>query len=120
MFQELYVKKGFSTRQISKQILCSKSTVDKYLNLYDIVPRVKSQHHGNPAQPRYGQKRRKNGVIEHKAELRAIKAIFQMHEEGLSLRGIAKCLTEMKIPTKCRGKSWHPEMVKRIINKNGK
>lgn len=57
-----------------------------------------------------GQKRQKNRVIKHKMEIRAVRAIFQMREEGLSLRAIAKCLNEMKIPTKCRGKSWHPEI----------
>ncbi|MBT4792006.1 MAG: hypothetical protein HON90_10575, partial [Halobacteriovoraceae bacterium] len=34
----------------------------------------------------------------------------------LSLRAIARCLDEMKVPTKQRGKKWHPEMVRRILD----
>ncbi|MFZ8934289.1 MAG: recombinase family protein [Bacteriovoracaceae bacterium] len=38
-----------------------------------------------------------------------------MKHEKLSLSAIARCLKEMKIPTKKRGKSWHPQMIKRIL-----
>lgn len=52
----------------------------------------------------------------HKTEQRVIDAIRQMKDEGLSLRAIARCLDGMKVPTKNRGKKWHPEMVKRILD----
>lgn len=38
-----------------------------------------------------------------------------MRDEGLSLRAIARCHDEMKVPTKNRGVKWHPEMIRRII-----
>ena len=38
-----------------------------------------------------------------------------MKQEGLGLRAIARCLEQMKVPTKSQGKKWHPEMVKRIL-----
>lgn len=38
-----------------------------------------------------------------------------MRESGLSLRQIAKFLDHIGVPTKCRGKKWHPEMIKRIL-----
>jgi hypothetical protein len=48
-------------------------------------------------------------------EQRIVKAVIKMKDEGLSFRAIARCLDEMKIPTKCRGKRWHQEMVRRLI-----
>jgi hypothetical protein len=39
-----------------------------------------------------------------------------MKSEGLSLRAIARCLDQMKVPTKMKGKKWHPEMVERICD----
>ena len=77
--------------------------------------REKSQHHGNPAQPKYGQRKVKKNLVDHKNEQRTIETITQMKEEGLSLRAIARCLNQMKIPTKKRGRSWHPEQVRRAI-----
>jgi hypothetical protein len=44
-----------------------------------------------------------------------VDSIKQMKIEGLSLRAIARCLDQMKIPTKLKGKKWHPEMIKRIL-----
>jgi hypothetical protein len=44
-----------------------------------------------------------------------IEAIQNMRQNGISLRQIAKFLTNIGVPTKKRGVSWHPEMVKRIL-----
>ena len=52
-------------------------------------------------------------------EVRVIKAVTDMHQQGLSFRRIAKFLDQIGVPTKCRGKAWHPEMVKRILAANG-
>jgi hypothetical protein len=82
---------------------------------HGIEIREKSQHHGNPAQPKYGQRVIKKSLVEHKTEKRTIDTINQMKAEGLSLRAIARCLNQMKVPTKKRGKSWHPEMVRRSL-----
>ncbi len=37
--------------------------------------------------------------------------------QGLSLRAIARTLSDLKIPTKLKGKAWHPEMVSRILER---
>lgn len=113
---ENYVEKGLSIGRISKQIFSSKEAVRNGLIKVGIEIREKSQHHGNPAQPKYGQRKVKKSLVEHKMEKRTIEAITQMKEEGLSLRAIARCLNQMKVPTKKRGKSWHPEMIRRIIS----
>jgi|GEM_PF-1188256 len=110
-----YVVLGLSTKQIADKFLSSKETIRKYLRVYGIPLREKSQHHGNPSQSKFGQKKRRGELLEHKHEQRVIESIKQMKEEGLSLRAIARCLNEMKVPTKCRGKKWHPEMVRRVL-----
>ncbi len=79
--------------------------------------REHGQHHGRPAQVRYGQKIRCGRTESHLGELRVIKAVMEMQEGGLSLRKIAKVLTNFKVPTKCRGKKWHPQMIKRIVDR---
>ena len=45
-----------------------------------------------------------------------IAIIEQLRSEGLTLRKIAEVLTRiMKIPTKAKGRKWHPEMIQRIL-----
>lgn len=113
-----YVLEGLSIRQIAELIVSSKEGVRAEILRQGIPLRKKSQHHGHPAQPRFGRRVIKGTVIEHKAERRVIDSVRQMKDEGLSLRAIARCLDQMKVPTKSQGKKWHPEMVKRILENN--
>jgi hypothetical protein len=82
-------------------IFSSKNSVRSGLKKHGIEIRERSQHHGDPAQVKYGQRVVQNSLIEHKNEKRAIDTINQMKDEGVSLRGIA----QIKVPTKKRGKS---------------
>lgn len=111
-----YVMEGLSLRQIADQVVSSKEGVRAEILRQGIHLREKSQHHGRPAQPKFGQRVIKNHLVEHKSEQRVVDSINQMKAEGLSLRAIARCLDQMKVPTKMKGKKWHPEMVKRIID----
>ncbi len=40
----------------------------------------------------------------------------ELTRQGLGLRAVAKALTELGIPTKLRGKRWHPQMIRRILS----
>ena len=71
--------------------------------------------HGRQSQPKYGQRKIKGTVVEYKLEQKIIRAVAQMWEQGLSLRQIAKNLSAIGMPTKCNGKKWHPQMVKRLL-----
>lgn len=106
---------GLSARQIASEIFSSKSAVTAALARYQIPPREPHKPHGHPSQPKYGAKVRKGKVIEHTAEKRVVETVKMLKAEGMSLRRIAAILDHMKIPTKCRGKGWHPEMVKRVL-----
>lgn len=110
-----YLEEGLSIAQIAALCFASKEAVRSQLIAFDIPLREPHKPHGRPAQPRYGEKVVKDQLVSHQAEQRAVDAILEMSAQGLSLRQISKVLNQMKVPTKCRGKSWHPEMVKRII-----
>lgn len=110
------VNEGKSLRQIATDTVSSKECVRAALRRNNIPLRERGQYHGNPAQFKYGMKRKSGKEIEHKSEARVGLVVRQMQEEGLSLRGIARFLDQMKVPTKNRGKKWHPEMVRRLAN----
>ncbi len=113
--QHKYLVEELSVKQIAQEILCSKMAVLNALARFGIPIREPHQHHGNPSQPRYGQKFQKRKLVEHKVEQRVIHGVKQLHEKSLSLRQIAMVLNEMEIVTKNRGKKWHQEMVRRIL-----
>jgi hypothetical protein len=77
--------------------------------------RSHNQPHGPQSQLKYGERRINGRMTEFKKEQRIIATVQEMIKLGLSLRQIAKNLSLMGIPTKCNGKKWHPEMVKRIV-----
>lgn len=110
-----YIDEGLSLRQIANQEMSSKESVRSALLRSDVKLRGKSRHHGNPGQLKYGMKRKGQHQSEHKQETRVIYAVRQMRDEGLSFRAIARCLDQMKVPTKNKGRKWHPEMVRRVL-----
>jgi hypothetical protein len=119
--QRKYVVEGLSLAQIAALIFSSKDAVRRGLKKAGIKIREPHvPHNGRQSQPRFGQWRIKGKVIELKIEQRVIDAIREMNGNGLSLRAISRCLAKMQIATKCRGKKWHPEMVKRILEADQK
>lgn len=112
-----YVVEGLSIAQISKLILSSKDSVRRGLIKVGIPLREAHKPHGNPSQPRYGQRKvRARPVVKHAGEERVISAVLDMRAQGLSLRQIAALLSKIGVPTKRKGNSWHPEMIKRILD----
>lgn len=105
-----------SIAQISSQIVSSKAAVRENLVRFGIPLREAHRPHGRPAQPKFGQKMRDGRAVTHKAEKRVIEAVMEMRKQKLSLRQIARFLTKIGVPTKKRGASWHPEMVKRLLS----
>ena len=110
-----YVVEGLSIDQISKLIFSSKESVRRGLIKVGISLR---EPHKNPSRIRYGLKRTKGRPVKHLNEERVISAIKDMREQGLSFRQIAAFLSKIGVPTKHRGRAWHPEMVRRILSRN--
>jgi transposase len=112
---EKYVILGLSISQIAAEIFSSRATVRDWLIEFGIAIRKPHQPHGRPSQPKYGTRKVKGQVIPHLAERRVIETVRDLSGQGLSLRAIVKVLQKMEVPTKHRGKKWHPEMVRRIL-----
>ncbi len=107
---------GLSARQIAREIFSSKMAVLDALAAFDIPIREPHQHHGNPSQPKFGKRFSKNVLVDSKIEQRIILTIEELHQQGFSLRKIAKILNATRVSTKCGGKGWHPEMIRRILD----
>lgn len=56
-------------------------------------------------------------AMTHLSEQRVIKAIQGLDAQGLSLRQIAKFLSQTGVPTKNKGVKWHPMMISRILKR---
>jgi len=55
-------------------------------------------------------------LVDDGVEQRVIVVVRELREQGFSLRKIARILNSMRVATKCGAKSWHPEMIRRIID----
>lgn len=115
VLHQKYVVEGLSIRQIANEFLSSKEAVRVGLVNAGITLREKSKPHRRPSQAKYGQRCVNGKVVDFKKEKKIILSVKQMHDQGLSLRQIAKNLSVMGVPTKCDGKKWHPEMIKRLL-----
>lgn len=115
--KQKYIKEGLSIKQIADEISSSRSFVWDALKRFEIPIRSRSegQKKGRKSQTRYGVRILNGFETPHLGEQRVIVAAKEMCEQGLSLRKIAQILTKMGAPTKCQGRSWHPEMVSRIL-----
>lgn len=110
-----YAVEQLSCKQIADQTGLPVTTIKNALKKQQITLRQSHKPHLNPSQLRYGRKKSKDGITINQSEQRVVAAIMEMKREGLGLRSIARALSKLKIPTKCRGKAWHPEMVRRIL-----
>lgn len=106
---------GLSIAQIAAEIFSSKAAVRAALKRFNIPLREPHKPHGRIGQPKYGQQIRSGRAAPHIAERQMIETIQDLRAQGLSLRKIAHFLSSMGVPTKKRGKSWHPEMINRIL-----
>jgi len=113
--QRKYISFGLSARQIATEIFSSKTAVLNALARFGIPVRDPHFNHGNPSQPRFGKRFQKRYLIDDAIEQRVIQVVSELRAQGLSFRKIAKVLTKMRVATKCLAKSWHPEMVRRIV-----
>ncbi len=113
LLHEKYVVLGLSAKQIAREFFCSKGTILSALTRAGIAVR-KRQERGRASNPRYGSKATKGHPVDNVAELRVIKTVVEMRNDGISFPKIAKFLTGAGVPTKTRRKKWHPEVVRQI------
>ncbi len=112
-----YVLEGRSIAQIAVEILSSREAVRMGLIEFGIKRKQRGERGQNPSQAPYGFRKVEGNLIVHLGEHRVIDSIKKMSTSGLSYRTICEFLTSIKVPTKNRGKSWQPEMIRRILNR---
>ena len=112
-----YVLEGRSIAQIAAEILSSREAGRMGLIVFGIKRRKRGEPGLNPAQVHYGYRKVEGKLIAHLGEQRVIGSIRKMSESGLSYRTICEFLTSIKVPTKNKGRSWQPEMVRRVLNR---
>ena len=117
--QQKYLVEGRSMAQIAKEISSSKEAVRSGLSQFGIPVRQAHRPHGHPSQSKYGSRVAGGKSVAHLGEQRVVRAVQDLKREGLTLRQIAAFLTKIGVPTKQRGKRWHPQMISRLLGKTG-
>lgn len=117
--QQKYLVEKLSIREISALASSSKEAVRKSLLHAGVQLREQGKPHGRPSQPKFGKRLDTGREVEHKAEQKVVAVVRELRSQGLPLRQIAQTLSRLGVPTKCRGKGWHPEMVRRVLAVQG-
>lgn len=110
-----YIDEGLSIKQIAELCESSKAAVLHDLLRFGIPIRKHGQPHGRPSQPRYGKRLVRGSERDYQVEQKVIEAIQDLRIQRMTLREVGKTLTRLGIPTKCKGRGWHPEMVRRVL-----
>ena len=114
-----YVVEGLSIKEIASEIFSSKEAVRNALRRFEIpVREAHKPHNGRVSCQKYGTKLRSGRASPHVAEQKMIETIKELRAQGMTLRKVAEILSNMGVPTKKRGNRWHPEMVKRILDRS--
>ncbi|MBI3017057.1 MAG: recombinase family protein [Deltaproteobacteria bacterium] len=112
----MYLEKGLSTREVAKKYGHSKSFVLDLLKTHKIIRRIPHQNKGPHSNPAYGLKWNRDRLCKDKTQQTIIKLILALKKAHLSLREICDELVIRGIFSK-HGKKWHPQMIKRILDR---
>lgn len=114
-----YTQNGLNMIQIAKLLNTSRHKIKASLVRSGVEFDLSAKQKEALRHKKYGYKRECKKTVEHKAEQRAIDAIREMRNKGLSYQEIADILHQMKVPTKQSGKKWSKGMVRNIYLKRG-
>lgn len=115
--EQRYVKEGRSIAQIAEETLSSRAAVRDALIEFGIKRRGQGKPGLRPAQVPYGYRMSDGLMVAHLGEQRVIASVKKMVDDGLSYRKICEFLSSVGVPTKNKGRSWQPEMIRRLFNR---
>jgi transposase len=119
VLRQKYLEEGLTVKQISVLLGCGPTTIKKQLRHFNIK-KSEIQEVRHKANLKYGQKLITGQIHEHKQETHIMQAILDMYQnQALSVTAIARLLTQMKVPTKKRGKGWDHSVVIDILAREG-
>ena len=117
--QKQYCENSLNMTQIAKLLNTSRHKIKASLIRSGVEFDLSAKQKEALRHKKYGYKRERKKTVVHKAEQRAINAIKEMRDKGLSYQEIADILHQIKVPTKTNGKRWTKGMVRNIfIKKN--
>ena len=67
----------------------------------------------------YGYRARKGKLVRHAEEQKIVRAILELRDKGLSFRAIGRKLKAAGMKTRAGSLDWHPEAVRRIVEREG-
>jgi len=108
-----------STKEISRLIFSSRSTVSKYLKKHGIPLRPQDQQLRNKSQLRFGEAWRKRKIVACKKEQIVVEKIKRLRLNGLSYWKIADVLNAFGTETKTMRGKWHTRYVQKVLEGPG-
>ena len=114
-----YMVEKLTCEEIAKEIVSARSTVLKYLKLYNIPVREVGSNQTRKRGLAYGIKCVKKNELEHKREIENIFKMRELRDKGFSYHKIAAIFNSMKIPTKIRKGKWHSKCIYNILHRVG-
>ena len=112
-----YVTEGRSISQIAAETLSSKAAVRDALLEFGFKLKGQGKPGLRPSQLPYGYRMSDGLMVAHLGEQRVIASVKKMVNDGLSYRKVCEFLTSVGVPTKNKGKSWQPEMIRRLLSR---
>jgi len=112
-----YATQGRSISQIAEETFSSKSAVREALLGFGFKLKGQGKPGRRPSQMPYGYRMLDGLLVPHLGEQRIIASVKKMVGDGLSYRKVCEFLTSVGVPTKNKGKSWQPEMIRRVLSR---
>jgi hypothetical protein len=103
--------------EIATSIFSARTTVLKYLKIFNIPIREVGSNSVRKRGVPYGAKYIHRQEIEHKRELDNIKKMKELRARGFSYWKIADIFNTMSIPTKSGKGRWHAKSIHQILNR---
>lgn len=113
-----YVQEGKSANHISRDLKCTRSTVIKYLLDFDIPLRSHGLASYRKSQLAYGEKLHNGKVEPHLGEMRVIKELQKLRDQGLSFGKLVVWLKQRGIRTKNGSMEWDRRTIWEILRRH--
>lgn len=111
-----YVVEKLTCEEIAKEIFSARTTVLKYLKLFNIPVREVGNNQKRKRGLAYGKKIRNRHMEDYTREQENIKKMKELRDKGFSYHKIADVFNALKVPTKTRSGKWHSKTIFNILN----
>jgi hypothetical protein len=114
--RQKYLEEGLSLQEIAAEAVFSWKTVRRHL-LCNKVP-LKPKDRLRKEQIKFGFERVEGQLQKNENEQATLRLMFDLRNQGLTIREIVKTLNESNTPTRTAGGRWHVKTVLKCLAKN--